>query len=172
MNICICIVERYFNFEAIITYGFILWFWQIPGIQIGFVLFAVGLRLYKEPVPEKTEETKEVDSKPEAEPKGEEAPADTDVDKEKDGADGDVVDETEQKTAEPDVVEGETNSQVIDRLCKYVYSNGLDRVRTRAMLCHIYNHALHDRFYEARDLMLISHLQEEIQHSDIPTQVS
>lgn len=79
--------------------------------------------------------------------------------------------ETEVKNEEEDLAGVETNSEVIDRLCKYVYTKGLDRVRTRAMLCHIYNHALHDRLYEARDLMLISHLQGEIQHSDIPTQV-
>lgn len=80
----------------------------------------------------------------------------------------------DEKTEEEkkEVPRGETNSEVIDRLCKYVYTKGSDRVRTRAMLCHIYNHALHDRLYEARDLMLISHLQGEIQHSDIPTQVS
>ena len=128
-------------------------------------LFVVGLRLHKEPIPEKIAEPKEAESKPEGEPKREEAPANADADAEnqKTGTEGD---------AEDDLVDGETNSEVIDRLCKYVYTKGSDRVRTRAMLCHIYNHALHDRLYEARDLMLISHLQEEIQHSDIPTQVS
>jgi translation initiation factor 3 subunit C len=46
-----------------------------------------------------------------------------------------------------------------------------DRIRTQAMLCHIYHHALHDRWFEARDLMLMSHLQESIDHADIPLQV-
>lgn len=46
-----------------------------------------------------------------------------------------------------------------------------DRLRTRAILCHIYHHALHDNWYEARDLMLMSHLQDSIQHSDPPTQI-
>ena len=45
------------------------------------------------------------------------------------------------------------------------------RIRTRAILYHIYHHSLHDRWYEARDLMLMSHLQDTIMHSDIPTQV-
>ena len=39
------------------------------------------------------------------------------------------------------------------------------------MLCHIYHHAIHDRWYQARDLMLMSHLQESIQHADVLTQV-
>jgi translation initiation factor 3 subunit C len=46
-----------------------------------------------------------------------------------------------------------------------------DRIRTQAILCHIYHHALHDRWFEARDLMLMSHLQESIDHADIPLQV-
>ena len=60
---------------------------------------------------------------------------------------------------------------LMSKLCKFVYANGADRIRTRAMLCQIFHHAKHDRWYEARDLMLISHLQETIQHSDILTQV-
>jgi len=61
---------------------------------------------------------------------------------------------------------------VMDRLCKFIYTkDSTDRIRTRAILCHIYHHALHDRWYEARDLMLMSHLQDSVQHSDIPTQV-
>lgn len=60
---------------------------------------------------------------------------------------------------------------MLDKLCKFIYAKAADRIRTRAMLCQIYHHALHDRWYQARDLMLISHLQETIQHSDIPTQV-
>lgn len=77
---------------------------------------------------------------------------------------------TESKPAE--VKPDEADAELINRLCKFIYTNGSDRIRTRAMLCHIFHHAKHDRWYEARDLMLISHLQETIQHSDIPTQVS
>jgi len=64
------------------------------------------------------------------------------------------------------------DTALLNRLCKFIYTKGEDsRIRTRAMLCQIYHHALHDRWYQARDLMLISHLQEAIQHSDIPTQI-
>lgn len=60
----------------------------------------------------------------------------------------------------------------MDTLCKYIYTkDSTDRLRTRAILCHIYHHALHDRWFQARDLMLMSHLQDTIQHSDVPTQI-
>lgn len=35
----------------------------------------------------------------------------------------------------------------------------------------MYYHALHDRYYQARDLLLMSHLQESISHADVSTQV-
>ncbi|XP_053376281.1 eukaryotic translation initiation factor 3 subunit C-like isoform X2 [Mercenaria mercenaria] len=60
----------------------------------------------------------------------------------------------------------------MDKLCQYIYTkDSTDRLRTRAILCHIYHHALHDRWFQARDLMLMSHLQDTIQHSDVPTQI-
>jgi translation initiation factor 3 subunit C len=62
--------------------------------------------------------------------------------------------------------------ELVDRLCKYIYTNdSTDRLRTKAMLCHIYHNALHDRWFEARDLMLMSHLQESIENADIPLQI-
>ena len=65
-----------------------------------------------------------------------------------------------------------TSVQVMEKLCKYVYANdGTDRLRTRAILSHIYHHALHDNWFQARDLILMSHLQETIQHSDPATQI-
>lgn len=60
----------------------------------------------------------------------------------------------------------------MDKLCKYVYDRDTtDRLRTRAILSHVYHHALHDNWFQARDLILMSHLQETIQHSDPSTQV-
>ncbi|XP_023244983.1 eukaryotic translation initiation factor 3 subunit C-like [Copidosoma floridanum] len=69
----------------------------------------------------------------------------------------------------PEVV---TSVQVMEKLCKYIYAHDeIDRLRTRAILSHIYHHALHDNWFQARDLILMSHLQETIQHSDPSTQI-
>nr|CAB3241738.1 eukaryotic translation initiation factor 3 subunit C [Phallusia mammillata] len=76
---------------------------------------------------------------------------------------GDKVESTESQ---------ETSSDVMKNLCQYIYTkDSSDRLRTRAILHHIYHHCLHDRWYEARDLMLMSHLQETIHFSDVPTQI-
>lgn len=61
-----------------------------------------------------------------------------------------------------DDVENVDYTALINQLCTYVYKYGSDRSRTRGMLCHIYHHALHDRFLEAKDLLLMSHLQDTI----------
>jgi len=62
--------------------------------------------------------------------------------------------------------------ELIEKLCVYVYQYGSDRNKTRAMLCHIYHHALHNRFLEARDLLLMSHLQDNISNvGDISTMI-
>jgi translation initiation factor 3 subunit C len=39
------------------------------------------------------------------------------------------------------------------------------------MLCHIYHYALHNQFYKARDMLLMSHLQETIHVADVSTQI-
>ncbi|EOA93099.1 Eukaryotic translation initiation factor 3 subunit C [Anas platyrhynchos] len=59
----------------------------------------------------------------------------------------------------------------MERLCKFIYAKDrTDRIRTCAILCHIYHHALHSRWFQARDLMLMSHLQDNIHHADPPVQ--
>jgi len=60
---------------------------------------------------------------------------------------------------------------VLSKLANIIYTHGDERLKTRAMLCQIYHYALYDRFYEARDMMLMSHLQESIMHMDVPTQI-
>ncbi|XP_075240275.1 eukaryotic translation initiation factor 3 subunit C-like [Convolutriloba macropyga] len=67
---------------------------------------------------------------------------------------------------------GQNSAQVVDKLCKFIYTNDKTNwIRTRAVLCQIFHLALHDRWFQARDLMLMSHLQESIQFADVETQI-
>ncbi|EGD86948.2 eukaryotic translation initiation factor 3 subunit C [Trichophyton rubrum CBS 118892] len=60
---------------------------------------------------------------------------------------------------------------LVQTLCNYLfeYSDGI--IRARAMLCQIYFLALHDKYHRARDLMLMSHLTENISNFDVSTQI-
>ena len=63
-------------------------------------------------------------------------------------------------------------ADLMDKLCKFVYKHGTEQAKTRATICHVYHHALHSRFLEARDLLLMSHLQENIYNvGDISTMI-
>jgi translation initiation factor 3 subunit C len=64
------------------------------------------------------------------------------------------------------------SADLISEIATFVYQHGTDRSKTRAMICHIYHHALHDRFTEARDLLLMSHLQDTIANAgDVSTMI-
>ena len=68
----------------------------------------------------------------------------------------------------------EDYKSLMSQLTKFIYGYpGIDLgpIKTRVVLCHIYHHAIHDRWFDARDLMLMTHLQEGIIHADVPTQV-
>lgn len=65
-------------------------------------------------------------------------------------------------------------AQLVRALCVHLYkAPGLagERLRTRAMLCHIYSTALHADYYVARDMLLMSHLQDSISLADAATQI-
>jgi translation initiation factor 3 subunit C len=60
---------------------------------------------------------------------------------------------------------------LIRALCVHLYQSGSSILRTRAMLSHIYHHAYQNDFHTARDMLLMSHLQETIHSADVTTQI-
>lgn len=75
--------------------------------------------------------------------------------------------------ATTDSIQSNSN-ELISKFAKFIYNyKGVDLgpIKTRAVLCHIYYHAIHDNWFKARDLMLMTHLQEGISHADVNTQV-
>lgn len=71
-----------------------------------------------------------------------------------------------------DKAKGQPSVATMERLCKYIYAkDALNRARARASLCHVYHLALHDHYFEARDLMLMCHMQDTIASSDVATQI-
>lgn len=63
------------------------------------------------------------------------------------------------------------SNKTLTELAVMVYRYGDDRAKSMTMLAHIYNHALENRFFEARDMLLMSHLQDTIYEADIPMMV-
>eukprot|EP01120_Amphizonella_sp_Union-15-10_P006783 TRINITY_DN2230_c0_g1_i1.p1 TRINITY_DN2230_c0_g1~~TRINITY_DN2230_c0_g1_i1.p1 ORF type:complete len:995 (-),score=230.32 TRINITY_DN2230_c0_g1_i1:22-2919(-) len=80
----------------------------------------------------------------------------------------------EEKSVEliiPEVQPDVDITETLESLCSLVYRYGDDRLKRRAMLMHIYHLAIHDEFFAAKDMLLMSHLQDTIQHALVPTQV-
>ncbi|KAI9260166.1 eukaryotic translation initiation factor 3 subunit 8 N-terminus-domain-containing protein [Sporodiniella umbellata] len=69
------------------------------------------------------------------------------------------------------ITTAEEPSELIGQLCTYLYNDTSSVFRTRAMLCHIYHYALLQKYYTARDLLLMSHVQDSIHQADIATQI-
>ncbi|KAJ5273498.1 Eukaryotic translation initiation factor 3 subunit C [Penicillium angulare] len=62
-------------------------------------------------------------------------------------------------------------SVLLQTLCSYLFQNSDGIIRARSMLCQIYFLALHDEYFRSRDLMLMSHLSENISNFDVSTQI-
>ena len=62
-------------------------------------------------------------------------------------------------------------AQEMGSLAARVFAHGAERAKTRTMLCHVYHSALHEKYQEARDLLLMSHLADTIHQFDVPTQI-
>lgn len=60
---------------------------------------------------------------------------------------------------------------LVETLASYLFKHAEGIIKGRAMLCQIYYLALHDHYYRARDMMLMSHLQETIGSFDVNTQI-
>ncbi|KAH8832991.1 eukaryotic translation initiation factor 3 subunit 8 N-terminus-domain-containing protein [Flagelloscypha sp. PMI_526] len=62
-------------------------------------------------------------------------------------------------------------TRLVHELCARLYKSTNSLLRTRAMLSHVYHHALHNDYHTARDMLLMSHLQESIHSADVATQI-
>lgn len=66
---------------------------------------------------------------------------------------------------------GSDSANLVKTLCTYLYQHSEGIIRARAMLSQAYFLALHDNYYQSRDMLLMSHLQETIGSFDVSTQI-
>eukprot|EP01083_Nonionella_stella_P025708 70822_1 len=59
----------------------------------------------------------------------------------------------------------------IENLYAFIFKHGDDRLKTQALLYRVTHLAIHNRFSEARDLMLMSRLPDTVGRADVATQI-
>jgi hypothetical protein len=63
------------------------------------------------------------------------------------------------------------NPSQVQTFAMFLYKHADDRTRMRALLFHVYFLSIHNRYAEARDLLLMSHVQDGINEVDIQTRI-
>jgi translation initiation factor 3 subunit C len=66
---------------------------------------------------------------------------------------------------------GANPEELVEQLTNYLFKHSEGIQRARAILHRIYFVALHDQYYNAKNMMLMSHLSESISSFDIVTQI-
>lgn len=60
-----------------------------------------------------------------------------------------------------------------ESLCRFIYQHGQRGTyhKPRAIICHVAYLAIHDKFYEARDLLLMSKIQTIVEGYDVESKI-
>ncbi|EGC40151.1 hypothetical protein DICPUDRAFT_52181 [Dictyostelium purpureum] len=74
-------------------------------------------------------------------------------------------------TIVPNTMSLDEQTQLMSKLSSFIYKFGDERLNARTILCNIYFSAINNKFHEARDLMLMSHLQDNPTLMDVSTQI-
>lgn len=72
----------------------------------------------------------------------------------------------------PSDTDATTYANPISDLTTLIYQHSENsRSRTRSVLCHVSNLAIHGNYAQAKDLLLLSHLQDSVGGTDVATQI-
>lgn len=63
------------------------------------------------------------------------------------------------------------NGKIIQELAAILYKQGNERQKVQTLLYHAYYLSIHGRYEEARDLLLMSHVQDNIDQADLPLRI-
>lgn len=63
------------------------------------------------------------------------------------------------------------NERTVADICARLYASSAERIRIRALLCHVYHLALHGHYARARDVFLSSHVVDHLASLDVSTQI-